>query len=163
MRLGKLLHLFQTLLVQYEGEIEGLGDGLVGYVVVRGSDTCQRLVNARLYAPDSLTSRGDDKVVVCAHAANRFDNLALIVGNNLDTLEVDAEREAVFGKPSRVRVDRLFESQPTLAIGNTRDGLCSWRICSLMLGHPNLSTKHLIANDQARGRVYRSLIPFGHE
>jgi hypothetical protein len=32
-----------------------------------------------------------DEVVVCGHAARRFDDFALIVGDDFDALEVDAE------------------------------------------------------------------------
>lgn len=35
--LGDLLHKVESALVQLEGEGEGLGDGLVGYVVVAGA------------------------------------------------------------------------------------------------------------------------------
>ena len=51
-----------------------------------------------------------DKVVVFRHAPRRLDNLALVIGNDLDALERNAEREAELGKVRRVCVDRLENS-----------------------------------------------------
>jgi hypothetical protein len=41
--------------------------------------------------------RCDDHVVVCAHSPNRLAYLPLIVGDDFNALQLDAQFEAVFG------------------------------------------------------------------
>lgn len=53
------------------------------------------------------SSASDDKVVAGAHAANRFHDVLLIVGDDLYTLQLDAEREAELGQVGGVGVDGL--------------------------------------------------------
>ena len=62
--------------------------------------------------PDS--ARCDDEIVLAAHAAHGLDDFALVVGDDFDAREVDAEGEAVFGEPGGVGVDGLYVvlSQP---------------------------------------------------
>jgi hypothetical protein len=52
-------------------------------------------------------ARCHNKVVVLRHALSGLDNLRFIIGDDLDALEVDAEREAEFGEPGRVGIDGL--------------------------------------------------------
>lgn len=58
-----------------------------------------------LRGPDP--ARRDDEVVVRAHAPGGFDDLGLVVANDLDALQLDAEVEAVAGEERRVSVDSL--------------------------------------------------------
>ena len=50
---------------------------------------------------------GDDEVVGGGHAAGGFDDLGLVVGDDLDAFEGDAEREAEAGEVRGVGVDGL--------------------------------------------------------
>ncbi|KAI7080725.1 Molybdopterin binding protein [Hortaea werneckii] len=123
--LGEALHALVGLLVQHDGQGEGLGDGLVGDVVVGGADA----------------ARGHDHVVVVAHAARGLDNLGFIVGDDLDTLQVDAEREAILGEPGAVaEMDDLFVGEDVAT---------------------DLPTQHLVADDYTSRRVDGPLAPFG--
>jgi len=130
---AQLLHLVVGDLVQHERQVEGAGYTLVGDVVVGGADA----------------AGGDDEVVVGGHAAGSFDDFALIVGNDFDALEVDAEGEAVLCEVGGVGVYRLEWKLVLLEIySNIRR---SFNIFTY------LSTKHLISNNQARGSVDRPL------
>lgn len=55
--------------------------------------------------PDSSTR--NDEVIAIAHSPNSLDDVALVVGNHLDALKLDAEREAVFREERRIGVDCL--------------------------------------------------------
>lgn len=58
---------------------------------------------------------GHDKVIISAHAADGFDDLAFVVSYDFHALELDSEREAVSREESGVCVDGLegvFISQP---------------------------------------------------
>jgi hypothetical protein len=48
------------------------------------------------------------KVVSVAHAPNGFDDVALLIGNDLDAFKLDAQREAVFGKVGRIGINSLW-------------------------------------------------------
>lgn len=99
-----------------QGEGEGGRDGLVGYVVVaarRAGGLVEREVWSGM--EESMwedvrgpnTARGDDEIIVARHAPAGLYNLPLVIGNDLDALEGDAEREAELCKVGRVCVDRL--------------------------------------------------------
>ena len=79
MRPAQLLHFLVGDFVQHERQVEGARYALVGDVVVGRADA----------------AGGDDEVVVGGHAAGGFDDFALVVGDDFDALEVDAEGEAV--------------------------------------------------------------------
>ena len=82
-RPAELLHLLVGALVQDERQVEGARYALVSDVVVRRADA----------------AGGYDEVVVGGHAAGGLNDFALVVGDDFDALEVDAEGEAVFGEP----------------------------------------------------------------
>jgi hypothetical protein len=42
------------------------------------------------------SARGDDHVVVCAHSPHGLANLSLVIRNNLNALQLDAQLETVF-------------------------------------------------------------------
>jgi hypothetical protein len=90
-RLGETLHALVGLVVQDEGEGKGIGDGLVGYVVVSVAVLVSR-GDARGIRGASVrwanAAACDDEVIVIAHARDGFDDLVLVVGNDFDALKV---------------------------------------------------------------------------
>ena len=54
------------------------------------------------------SSRGNDKVIPTAHSPDGFDDIVLIVGDDLYPFELDAEAEAVFGEEGGVGIDGLL-------------------------------------------------------
>ena len=56
----------------------------------------------------TYSTRRDDEVVVLGHSTRGFDDFALVVGDDFDAAEVDAEGEAVFGEPGGGGVDGLL-------------------------------------------------------
>lgn len=66
-----------------------------------------RLGLVAVYGRWSNSSAGDDKVIAGAHAADCFHNVLLIVGDDLYTLQLDAEGEAELGQEGGVGVDGL--------------------------------------------------------
>jgi hypothetical protein len=50
-----------------------------------------------LHARGPNAAAGDDEVVAGAHASYGFDYIVLIVGDDLDALQFNAEREAELG------------------------------------------------------------------
>lgn len=130
------LHFLVRGVVQDEGQVEGARDALVGDVVVGGADA----------------AGGDDEVVVGRHAAGGLDDFALVVGDDLDALEVDAEREAVFGEPGGVGVDGLGLGFQLSAFGCALEVLYKGDLA-------HLAAEHLVANDQTGCGVDHSLAP----
>lgn len=59
------------------------------------------------YERGTNAARGYHKVIFAGHAAGSFYYVGLIVWDNFDTLEIDAEGEAELCKVGRVGVDCL--------------------------------------------------------
>lgn len=94
--------------MQPEVQAEGFGNRFVGDVVVTVKTLVAGLVGwlvGGIRRPNPPA--GHDKVIAIAHPAHGLDNVSFIVGNHLDALELDAQREAVLGEVRRVGVDGL--------------------------------------------------------
>jgi len=84
MRPTQTLHLLQRDLVFYERQIESFRDGLVRDIVVCGTYPAAR----------------DNEIIPIGHPSAGFDDVAFIVRDHFDALEVYAEGEAEFGEPA---------------------------------------------------------------
>lgn len=60
-----------------------------------------------VYGRWANASTGDDEVIAVAHTSHCLNDLALIVGNHFDALQLDAEGEAELGEKGGVGVDGL--------------------------------------------------------
>ena len=85
--------------MQLQRDAKRLSDGLVRDIVVSNipwqspSATASRS-RATRRSRGSDPARGNDKVIILGHAPCRFDNLLLVVGNDLDPAQIDSQREA---------------------------------------------------------------------
>lgn len=95
-----------------------------------------------MYGRRADASAGNDEVVAITHAAHRLHDVLLIVGNDLDPLQLDAQREAELGKVGRIGVDSLDEWPSTPSSRPVERHTGSY-----------LPTKNLVADDQAGRRV----------
>jgi hypothetical protein len=62
----------------------------------------------------SDSTRTDDEVVLLGHPPGSFHDLFLVIGDDLDLLELDAEVETLFGEKVAVRVAVPIESKNSL-------------------------------------------------
>lgn len=121
MGLGETLHALEGQLMQFQLQVECLGDRGVcdiivsvkgAYVLAAGfyeASRCLRIVGVDvllldaeklgtgLYARGPNAAAGDDEVIAGAHASYGFYYILFIVGDDLDSLQFDAEREAELG------------------------------------------------------------------
>lgn len=151
-------HARSGLLVQFQWGIESRGERGVGNVIVRlfaqppPTSQISRVPPhppARVRASSAegnernRTNRTDpprsyDEIVVCGHAPRRINDLALLVGDHLDTLQLDAEVKTVLGKVGGVRVDSLLLRVSSSAAAPSLNA------------STHLAVQHLIANDETR-------------
>lgn len=50
-----------------------------------------------LFVRGSNAAAGDDEVIAGAHTSHCFDDIFFVIGDDLDSLQLDAEREAELG------------------------------------------------------------------
>lgn len=76
------------------------------------------------------------KVITAGHALRRFNNFILVVGDDFDSFQVEAEREAELGKVRGVCVDSLpiyeYSNMSTMTQKATQATLVQYRtrICT---------------------------------
>ncbi|RCI10515.1 hypothetical protein L249_4348 [Ophiocordyceps polyrhachis-furcata BCC 54312] len=95
----KPLHLLERLLVELEGQVEGLGDGLVGDVIVsvdlrtqgrmkkkkKEEEDGGQLLKGEVKLMGGAPSRRSYPAAGTTHATNSLDNLPLLILDNLDS------------------------------------------------------------------------------
>lgn len=142
--LGKSLHLVKRFVVKLEGQIKGLGNGLIGDVIVAGQVRTgdDAVVNGtNLRRPDTATILlletffnamhflgnlpGDYKVIVGAETADSIDDVSLVVLDHFNLFQslgkirhLFAEKElVVFCRNIQVRVEStIWLDTPSLSI-----------------------------------------------